>query len=125
MVSVCLFVYAQFDVYDEYLFNAVSIACQLANRYDNASDLSPITNDSAPITRFNGLNGIIQLAPLSGHVQLYYSVWDFDPSYGSFYLRLQTSEASSWTYVIASDKPWPNGRTPPGPDSCDFTSCPG
>jgi len=116
----------QFDIFDEYVFNAVSFISHLiytqspVGPSDNAATL--ITNHSD--TLFDSLHGSASID--SRHnVLMYFSLWDLDPSDGLFYPVLEQGNSSNDRLVVVRDRVihWPGNGEAPAPDYCAFTDC--
>jgi hypothetical protein len=103
----------------------------MASNDGNATTCSPTftttKNASSCVVTFPGLNGGTLSMDVSDHnLAFYYSVWDFNPADGFFEIVMETSKATSWSYVVSQTAPnglWPNGGTPPAPDKCEFEIC--
>jgi len=122
------FVQTQFDVYDEHIFNAVSLAYQLASENYVTDHFTPGPfNNSVPATTFLELNGgQLSLNSGSRSIPFFFSVWTLNRTDGYFYVTMETSATSSWRYIENVDnqfkESW-SGRKLPSPDACEFESC--
>ena len=124
----------QFDVYDEYVFNALSFLRHMVYAYlSNSSSSSGDDHDRDhyETETFEALHGHAA-TDHTRNVRMYFSVWDLDPVDGLFHAVMEQSvehhhqHLAHGSLVAVGDRSihWPgNGLAPTPDDYCAFVDC--
>jgi len=116
----------QFDVYDEYVYNAIGLLRYLIYRQSidarvhNATSATQLDSEG----RFESLHGYAA-TDAAQNVLTYFSLWDFDPTDGLFHPAMEQTDPPRGQLVAVGNRAihWPGGGDPPAPDYCAFNDC--
>ena len=114
--------YFQFNIYDEYIYNAITLAYGVIyNVVDKKVSLDDgvAVVDAAINGNFPSLHGNATVNA-AGALQMYFSLWDFNPDTGRF--RLTMEAANGGTTAGLFPVLWPTGHQP-SPDNCASSLC--
>jgi len=116
----------QFDIYDEYVYNAIAFTPSLIDYRIPAGT----TNNASSVS---GHNSYVSFQSLNGNattddehnVMMYFTLWDLDPRDGLFYPVLQQADPPRGTLVVVRNRVihWPGNGDAPTPDYCAFVDC--
>jgi len=114
----------QFDIYDEYVFNAIAFIRHLIwHRVVNISNITSLVDLHDEI-HFESLHGYAR-TDAAQNVLMYFSLWDFDPDDRLFHPTLEQADPPRAKLIQVGGRAihWPGNGQPPAPDYCAFHDC--
>jgi len=116
----------QFDIYDEYVYNAIALLRYLIYRRfidagaNNGTSATQLDSEGL----FECLHGYAA-TDASQNVLMYFSLWDFDPADGLFHPTLEQTDPPRGPLISVGGRVihWPGSGYPPAPDYCAFNDC--
>jgi len=117
----------QFDIYDEYVYNAIALLRHLI--YRQSIDAAAGINGASAVQldgggHFESLHGYAA-TDAAQNVLMYFSVWDLDPADGLFHPTLELTDPPHGPLIAVGGREihWPGGGGPPAANYCAFNDC--
>ena len=114
----------QFDIYDEYVFNAVFFLRHIIKSHFPVDDTDNSTELLTWNHRFTSLHGYAE-TDARHNLMMYFTLWDLDPGSGLFYPVLEQADPPHSSLIVVGSRVihWPGNGQQPTPDYCAFFDC--